>query len=238
MTITSGKLINAALRKCGGIIAEGEAISSELAADALMALNTMLDSWSAETLSVFATQDQVVTWPAGESSQTFGPTGDLGTLRPVRISSASYFKDPDSGISYTFSLLNEDQYNRIALKTSTSTYPQYLWLNPTMPDATIKIYPVPTKALEFHIVSVEELAQIEDLFTDIILPPGYQRALIFNLACELCAEFGMEPPSTVQRIAMTSKRVLKSNNSQKDILEFTDSLLGYTNRFNIYSGGY
>lgn len=238
MTITSGELINAALRKCGGVIAEGETPSAELSADSLQAFNTLLDSWSAETLSIFSTQDQVVTWSANQAEQTFGPSGDLVGLRPVRLDSSTYFKDPDSDISYPLFPLNESQYNSIALKTSTSTYPEYFWINMTMPDVTIKVYPIPNKDLEFHIVSAIVLAEIPDLFTDIALPPGYRRALIFNLACEICPELGIEPPQTTQRIALTSKRVLKSNNSKRDILEHSPNLLGYPGRFNIYSGGY
>ena len=62
MSTTAGDQINAALRLIGSL-AEGETPSAATSQDALVALNQMLDSWSTERLAVYATQDQVFTWP-------------------------------------------------------------------------------------------------------------------------------------------------------------------------------
>src|SRR5665647_1116611 len=97
MILTSGELFQMALRKCGGVIAEGETPSAELMEDTRQAFNLMLDSWSTERLSVFSTQDQVFTWPAGNISRTFGPSGDFAGNRPINVDDSSYFKDPGTG---------------------------------------------------------------------------------------------------------------------------------------------
>ena len=76
MTTSAGDQINGALRLIGQL-AEGETPSAATSDDALTALNQMLDSWSAERLSVFSTQDQMFTWPASTKSRTIGPTGDF-----------------------------------------------------------------------------------------------------------------------------------------------------------------
>jgi hypothetical protein len=238
MILTSGEIINAAMRKCGGILASGETPSAEESADILQAFNTLLDSWSAERLSVFSTQDQVFTWPANTISRTIGPSGDLSGNRPQKVEDSSYFKDPGTGISYGLGIVNEQQYNSIALKTVTSTYPQLMHINMDVPDITVELYPVPTQDLEFHFISITELAQLSDLVTDVIAPPGYMRAFIYNLACEICMEFGLEPPGATQRLAMASKRVLKANNSPQDIMSMPTGLPGITQRFNIFSGNY
>ena len=238
MLITSGDLFKAALRKCGGAIAEGESPSADLMEDTRMAFNVMLDSWSAERLSVYSTQEQIFTWPANTISRTLGPTGGFVGDRPVGVDDSSYFKDPGSGVSYGMKIINQEQYNGIALKTATSTFPQLMWLNMDVPNISIYLYPVPNRDLEFHFVSVKELTQVDDLFTNIVFPPGYQRAFIFNLAVEVCMELGLEPPRTVQRIAMASKRTLKSNNFAGDIMSMPFSILGKRQRFNIFSGNY
>ncbi len=94
---TAGDDINSALRLIGQL-AEGETPSSETTTDALSALNSMIDSWSAERLSVYSTQDQTVTWPAGSSNESLGPSGSLGTPgtlhRPVILDDSTYFRDP------------------------------------------------------------------------------------------------------------------------------------------------
>jgi hypothetical protein len=73
-TYTAGEQINRALRLLG-VLAEGETPSADMSNDALTALDQMIDSWNTERLSVFATQDQIFTWPAGEITRTLGPSG-------------------------------------------------------------------------------------------------------------------------------------------------------------------
>jgi hypothetical protein len=234
---TAGDLINGSLRLLG-VLAEGETPSSETSQDALLAMNQMIQSWNTERLTVFATQDQVVSWPPSTISRTFGPTGDIVANRPVAIDDSTYFRDPSNGISYGLKLINQQQYNGIAVKTVTSTYPQVMWVNMTYPDVEMYVYPVPTKVLEFHIVSVEELTQPANLATDLAFPPGYLRCFRYNLACEMAPEFGTEPSRQVQRIAMTSKRNLKRINNPDDIMALPYSIVATRQRFNVYSGNF
>ena len=234
---TANDQINGALRLIGQL-AEGETPSSETSADALTAMNQMLDSWSAERLSVFSTQDQVFSWPSGQKSRTLGPTGDFVGNRPVLLDDATYFKDPTNGISFGIKIINQQQYDGIAVKTVTSTYPQVIWLNMDMPNMDMYIYPVPTKTLEWHFISVTELDQPATLATALVVPPGYVRAFRFNLACEIAAEFGVEPPATVQRIAMASKRNIKRINNPDDVMSLPYSIVATRQRFNVFAGNF
>ena len=237
MTTTAGDQINGALRLIGQL-AEGETPSAATSADALTAMNQMLDSWSSERLSVFSTQDQTFTWTQGLRSQTLGPTGDFVGNRPVLLDDATYFRDPSNNISFGIKIINQQQYDGIAVKTVTSTYPQVLWINMDMPNVSMYIYPVPTKALEWHFISVTELTQPATLATTLVVPPGYVRAFRFNLASEIAAEFGVEPPPQVQRIAMSSKRNIKLINNPDDVMSLPYSIVATRQRFNIYAGNY
>jgi hypothetical protein len=198
----------------------------------------MIDSWNTERLSVFNTQDQVFSWTPGLKTQTLGPTGDFVGNRPVLLDDSTYFKDPSSGISFGIKLINQQQYDGIAVKTVTSTYPQVMWVNMEYPNITMTVYPVPTKVLEWHFVSIEELNKPATLATDLAFPPGYLRAFKYNLACEIANEFGVEPPSNVARIAMTSKRNLKRINNPDDIMSLPYSIVATRQRFNIFAGNY
>lgn len=237
MATTAGDIITGALRLLG-VVAEGESPSPESAADALAAMNQMIESWNTERLSVFSTQDQIFSWPATVISRTMGPTGDFVGNRPITIDDSTYFKDPSTGVSYGLKLINQQQYNGIALKTVRSTYPQVMWVNMTYPDIEMYIYPVPTRVLEFHIVSVEELTRPAILATVLSFPPGYLRAFRYNLACELAPEFGVEPSRQVQRVAMTSKRNLKRINNPDDIMAIPYSIVGTRQRYNIFASNY
>jgi len=237
MTTTAGDQINSALRLIGQL-AEAETPSAAASQDALAALNQMIDSWNTERLAVFSTQDQVFDWPPNVLSRTLGPSGDFVGNRPILLDDATYFIDTASGISYGIKIINQQQYDGIAVKTVTSTYPQVIWVNMSYPNIEMYVYPKPTKVLEWHFISVEELTKPALLSTTLAFPPGYLRAFKYNLACEIAAEFGVEPPPTVQRIAMTSKRNLKRINNPDDVMSIPYAIVGTRQRFNIFAGNY
>ena len=234
---TAGDQINGALRLLG-ILAEGETPSADTSQDALTALNQMIDSWSTERLMIYNTIDQVYLWQPNLITQTLGPTGDFIGHRPVALDDSTYFKDPSNGISFGIKFINQQQYDGIAVKTVTSSYPQVMWINMEYPNITMSLYPKPTKILEWHFISVQELDQPATLETNLAFPPGYLRAFRYNLACELAPEFGVEPSPTVARIAMASKRDLKRQNNPDDIMAMPYSIVATRQRYNIFAGNY
>jgi hypothetical protein len=241
-TYSAGDQINRALRLLG-VLAEGETSSASVMQDSLMAMNQMIDSWNTERLSVFSTIDQIVNWPVGAINATLGPSGSLvrlnGTaVRPILVDDATYFRDATTNVSYGIKLINQQQYDGIAVKTVTSTYPQVMFINMTYPDIDIYIYPRPTRLLEFHFISVEELSQPATLATTLAFPPGYLRAFTYNLAMEIAPEFGVEPSEQVKRIAMTSKRNLKRINNPDDVMSMPYAIVATRQRFNVYAGNY
>jgi hypothetical protein len=241
-TYSAGDQINRALRLLG-VLAEGETTSASVSQDSLMAMNQMIDSWNTERLSVFSTIDQIVEWPVGSINATLGPSGSLvrlnGTaVRPILVDDATYFRDPQTNVSYGIKLINQQQYNGIAVKTVTSTYPQVMFVNMTYPDIDIFIYPRPTRLLEFHFISVQELTQPATLATTLAFPPGYLRAFTYNLAMEIAPEFGVEPSPQVQRIAMTSKRNLKRINNPDDVMSMPYAIVATRQRYNIFAGNF
>lgn len=234
---TAGEQINGALRLLG-VLAEGETPSAETSQDALTAFNQMIDSWNTERLAIFSTQDQVFNWPSGELSRTLGPTGDFVGNRPVLLDDSTYFRDPQTNVSYGIKFINQQQYDGIAVKTVTSTYPQVMWINMSFPNIEMVVYPKPLRLLEWHFISVEELTQPATLATTLSFPPGYLRAFRYNLACEMAPEFGVEPSTQVMRVAMYSKRNLKRINNPDDIMALPYSIVGTRQRYNIYAGNY
>ena len=240
-TYTAGDQINRALRLIG-MLAEGELPSTETANDCLVALNQMIDSWNTERLSVFNTIDQVFTWPAGEIQRHLGPNGaSLGGfdgIRPILLDDATYFRDPGTNVSFGIKFINQQQYDGIAVKTVSSTYPQVMWINMEFPSIQMTVYPRPTRDLEWHFISVQELDQPATLITPMYYPPGYLRAFTYGLAMEIAPEFGVEPSPQVQRIAMTSKRDLKRINNPDDVMSMPYAIVATRQRFNVYAGNY
>jgi len=198
----------------------------------------MIESWGTEKLATFTTQEQVFNWLPGRVSQTLGPTGDFVGDRPVLMDDATYFIDTSTGISYGIKLINQQQYDGIAVKNVTSTFPQVMWINTNYPNIDMHVYPVPTKVLEWHFISAAALTQPADLNTTLAFPPGYMRAFRYCLACELAPEFGLEPSRGVSRIAMTAKRDLKRINNPDDIMSIPYAIVSTRQRFNIFAGNF
>jgi len=221
-----------------GLVSSGNALPESIYQDNLVALNQMIDSWNTERLSVFSTQDQVFSWPSSTIKRTLGPTGNFVGNRPVLIDDATYFRDPLTNVSFGVRIINQQQYDGIAVKTVTSTYPQIIWVNMTYPDIEMYVYPVPTRVVEWHFISVEQLIKPASLTTTISFPPGYLRAFRYNLAMELAPEFNMEPSPQVMRIAMTSKRNLKRINNPDDVMSMPYAIVATRQRFNVYAGNY
>ncbi|CAB4202443.1 hypothetical protein UFOVP1366_26 [uncultured Caudovirales phage] len=234
---TAGDIIDGSLRLLG-VLAEGETPSAATSQDALNAMNQMIDSWNTERLSVFSTQDQVFTWPASAISRTLGPSGNFVGNRPILLDDATYYVDAGTGVSYGIKMINQQQYDGIAVKTVTSTYPQVIFTNMSYPNIEMFVYPVPTRALQWHFISVTELTQPATLATVLSFPPGYLRAFRYNLATEMAPEFGVEPTPQVQRIAMTSKRNLKRINNPDDVMSMPYSIVATRQRYNIFAGNY
>lgn len=231
-TYTAGDQIKRALRLLG-VLAEGEEPSAEASADSLMALVQMLDSWSIERLSVFDSLDQVFTWPAGQTSRTLGPTGDFTGERPVMVDDSTYFVI--SSVSYPISLVNEEEYNSIVVK-SNQGIPSVMFVNASYPNIEMKLYPIPSDDMTFHIVSGRPLAGPPTLATVLAFPPGYLRAFAYCLACEIATEFGMEPPASVERKAISAKRNIKRINNPEDLMSFPSGILARPSGFNWYTG--
>ena len=259
---TTRELLSGAHRLLG-LVNSGNVLPEAVYQDNLVALNQMIDSWSTERLAVFCTQDQTYYWEAGYRIRTLGPTGDFvyilatqseipivtqdedyigvddaTTLRPILLDDSTYFRDPSTNVSYGIKFINQLQYNNIAVKTVQSTYPQVMFVNMTFPDITLSVYPVPSRMLEFHFISVQPLANATTLSTDLAFPPGYLRAFRYNLALELAPEFNVEPPPEVRRVAMYSKRNLKRINNPRDLMAMPYSIIARRNRYNIYAGNF
>jgi hypothetical protein len=113
-----------------------------------------------------------------------------------------------------------------------------MWINTNYPNVDLHVYPVPTKVLEWHFVSVDPLTVPALLSTTLAFPQGYLRAFKYNLACEIAADFGVEPSPQVSRIAMYSKRNLKRINNPDDIMSLPYSIVATRQRFNIFAGNY
>ena len=209
---TAQDLIETSLRLLNEL-ARGESASSDERNDALEFLNDLLESWNLQYHLIFETSRESFALTANQNPHTIGldfnssGAGDFDIVRPPAIKSASTIPS-GATMELPVSLLDQDQWNEITDKTTASAYPTKLWYERDWPLGRIWLYPKPTEAATLILYLWQQLESGMALGDRFSVPPGYLRALRFNLAVELASEFGKQIPEHVGRIAMESKMAL------------------------------
>ncbi len=201
MSYLASVLINAAFRKIG-VIAAGEIPNSDESADALATLNTLMESWSAEQVTVYQILNFQGALVAATAAYTIGTGGVLNTSRPLKIEAAGIIT-PD-GLRHEMKIIGVTDWGKIEEKTLTGKLPKVLYNDNAFPLATLNVWPVPnatggapTLALYLWL-QLQQFATIGDTFA---MPPPYFRALTYALAIDLAPEYGSQAQAAAAGIA-------------------------------------
>jgi hypothetical protein len=236
--MTGRDLVAASLRLIGAV-APGESIAASEATDGLASLNRMIGSWSNEQLLIYAEVREQFTLTAGDGQYTMGDDGDFDTTRPISIKEALIRDTTVSPVVETpLRVTNLQQRAEIPVKTTQSSLPAELYADGGYPLQTLLLYPVPSVAHALVIYSLKPLTEIATLDTSVSFPPGYDRALIYNLAIELAPEYGKVPSQQVMVTANEAKTVIQRTNHRTEYLKVDEALMGQSGGFDIYTGGY
>lgn len=213
-----------------GLIFKSEVLAADEASDGLVMLNDMLDTWSNDNLSTFV--DTLENFSlTGASSYTMGTSGNFNTTRPINLLSAVVRV---ASTDYPLRIITEQQYQtEIAVKSITSSIPEYLTYDNGYPLATIKMFTIPTSGSTLYLQSKKPLSNLATLTTSVDLPPGWKRALKYNWAVSAGAEYGVEVPLAVAMIAKESLGAIRRAASINNAMPLMPSLPQYCS---IYSG--
>lgn len=193
-----------------GVVFKSEALDADEANDGLIALNDLLDTWSNDSLTTFANTLESFSL-TGAASYTIGTGGNFNTSRPINIVTAVV---RIGTIDYDLTPITQEQYQLdIAVKSTTSPIPSFITYDNGFPLGTIKMYAVPTAGGTLYLESNKPLSNLSALTTTVSLPPGWKRALKYNLAIDLAPSYGAEVPDGVAAIARTSLGAIKRSSS-------------------------
>lgn len=206
MATTVKKIINKAFQKSGIMVGTQQPTSDE-ANDALDALNAMLSSWSNDSMLIYARTWETFNLVGGQSKYQIGPGApDFNTVRPIDILSSHIIITGQS--NYNVAVLNDEAFNEAIRLPSAPGLPKWINYDNAYPVANIRLWPVPTTAWQIFILTEKILSQflLNDAFD---LPPGWERALIFNLAIEIASDYEQTPPAATVKIAGESLALIK-----------------------------
>jgi hypothetical protein len=215
-----------------GVYSIGETPSADESIDGLSSLNAMLDEWATEKLMTYVQTLDSIPLTAGVSVYTLGASGTIVTIRPDTINNTSYIES--QGISYPLTLLTLDEYNALTQKSISANIPTMIWYNPTFPNGTLTVCPIPSTPSTLKLWSMKPVSYIN--LTDVMaLPPAYENAITMNLACHLAIEFSVSPSPLLIKNAALAKTKIKHKNYEPSILEVHYPMRG---RFNITTGAF
>ena len=176
-------------------------------------LNRMLGTWSAELGPLHFETTEALTWTASQSSRTIGTSGNFNTPRPEKILAASYRDSSDN--DFPIEIFTHQQYQAITDKTTEDERPLVLAYNPTIASSlgTLHIWPVPSANATVRLTSYKPFTTITDQTATVVLPSGYEAAIVANLAVKVAAAFGATLTPILVEEAKRTKRVLVEANT-------------------------
>lgn len=205
-TTTAAVMISDALKEIG-VIAEGETPSATMYADGLRMLNRLLDTFAHDAAFAFDASLRSLAL-TGQASFDVGPTGDIITLRPIKITSAYATQ---GGIDYPVRVVSVEEYDTIPLKTSTGAIPECIAYNGVYPDGVVYVYPK-CSGVTINLRTVDQVKTFAATSTNIDMPEGYEDAITLALSVRMAPSYGV-PVSQDTRIAANRamKMVKRSN---------------------------
>jgi hypothetical protein len=212
-----------------GVLASGESLPANESSDALESLNDLLGSWSSQGLLIPAAVRESFSLVSGTASYDMGASEEFNTTRPTNVLGVSVVVNSQES---KLDLISLQEYQNIADKTLTGI-PSKVYVEYNSPDLTLKYYPVPDSTYSTVIYSTKPLTAYSSLTTEIELPPGYSRALRYNLAVEMAVEYGKEVSRIVLQTANDTKADLMRANATPGLLT---SDLTNTKNYNIFEG--
>ena len=223
-----------------GILAAGETPAADDVVAGLRSLNRLVDGWAAERLLIYTVTRSTWTIVSNTATYTVGPGGDINMARPVPINHVRYYDTAFTPlIERELSPLTDDAWALLKAKGQTNNIPTLYYYNSTYPLGTLTLWPIPqSTSLVGLVYAPEAVAEFTDPTTTIILPPGYRRMIVKNLAVELASSYGKEAGPSVQQAADESMAVVMRANKHIIDLSFPpDALVPSSKKFyNIFTG--
>lgn len=190
-----------------------DAMTAEDGAYALRVLNRMVQKWSTEELSVYTVNRDLYPLVAGTASYTLGTGGVWNAPRPARIQMAAVLVNTARPIEIPVQILTDEEWRDVSVKTTPSTFPTKIWITGNVPLNTVFCWPVPQDStVQMVIYSWGRVNEFTSLNDTVVLPLGYEEALVTNLGMALSNSYGVQVGPALQQRAFSAKAALESLN--------------------------
>ena len=231
------QILYPALRLAGVLGAAGRGASPSQLADAFASLNRMMDSWTIQNLLIYTIRSDRYTLTPSQVSYTIGPVGaDFTAPRPVEITQANIVLAGSPAVHCPLKLIDDQEWASISVREIPTTLPLKLYNDGAYPNSRLYFWPYPTAANDLELFTSSQLTRFAKQTDDVSFPPGYEDALVYNLAVRLSGQFGTVLRGDVAATAKEGKALVKSRNSAAPRL-ITEPPSGARRAYRTYRSG-
>lgn len=225
---TARDIIRRAMMQAG-ILTKTETPSADEANDGMATMNAMISSWSNESLLCVARAWENFTLSGGDGEYTIGTGADFDTSRPIKVVEAHV---RDGSVDLPVAIIDDVMYNQYITQKNISGIPYWLNYDNGFPQAKIRLWPVPSTAYVLYLLSEKPLTEF-DLDDDVSYPPGWEAAIVYNLAVWLAPQYGQEPDQILMKMANDTKGSIKLAIMKTRMMDAAPMTAGIRN---IYTG--
>jgi len=219
---TAGQLITGALR-LSGVVGKTETPDADDFAEGLQGFNDLLEILSTENMAVYGSALETFPTVAGQSVYTIGPAGNWNTTRPVNL---NWPYCTFNGVDFPIEMINQGEYNDIALKTQQQPIVEKLLFINDFPLGRITLWPVPSGIISIFLNTDRVLTNVTDTTTAVNAPPGYALMYRYMLAVLLCGSYGVPCPGEISSIAASARANVKRANRVQRVAQYDPALVG------------
>lgn len=188
----------------------GGTLEPGVAAWMLRKLCRMVDRWNATPGAEFVTPLQAFTPTPNHAPHTLGPSGAdwvLTTARPNEIRGANVILPTSTpNVRVPITIRDVMWWQNQAVQGLTSAIVTDLYFEPTHPNGRVNLWPVPTTTYPIELRFDSSFATYGPNDT-LILPAGYQDAVVLSLAEESAGGLGQTVSDDLRRLASEARVV-------------------------------
>lgn len=201
-----------------GVIDPTEDPSAEDGETAFDVLNDWMDTLATQRQSIYYVARTTKTLTNGTATYSIGSGGAINIARPVWIQNAGFVLDTTVTypIEIPIRIFTDDEWASLTPKTLTSSVVEGIYYdhNWSAGLGLISIWPVlNVPSTQLVLYTPTALTEFADTSTDYTFPPGYKRAILYNLANELAPWYpAVTPDPRIATIAVSSLASIKRAN--------------------------
>lgn len=202
MSTILSDILKPALRRAGITSLPGITPSSPQYTELMNETNRMLGSWNLDGHKIYTTSIDRYALTPQQTTYFIGPTGDFVAPRPLFIRAANLVVVSSSPeLHIPMKIVDDMDWSEQVITELAVPWPWKLYNDGSFPDSKLYLYGFPTEANDLELYTW--LALKTD-FTDVTdaadFPPGYEDALVTNLAVRAVALYPKDTPlNAIQR---------------------------------------